>query len=286
MKETKDRIKGLGEVYTPRFIVEEMLDLNLELSYNINTTYLEPTCGNGNFLDEILRRKLSNCKDLEDIKTSFRNIYGADICPSNVEDTKQRLLLIVKEVFNDLTDDFIDELKDILLLNIIVQDSLKENLFENYKFDVIIGNPPYQEMDGGFGASAKPLYQKFILQAIDMNCRYISFIVPARFLTGGKGLDKFRKFILNYPHIKFIKDFKSSKEVFKNVDIAGGVIYFLIDKEFTGLTTFEEYYKGETLSIKERVLNEFDIFVRDNKGVDILKKILVNYELIDSELKG
>jgi len=276
MKETTERIKGLGEVYTPDFIVNEMLDLNKKESYEIKTTYFEPTCGNGNFLDAILKRKLSNCKDIEDLYIAITSIFGSDICEINVNDTIERLFLILSscsEKFNLSFDDLLF-FKDKLSKNIICQDTLKDNYFKNYEFDIIIGNPPYQMMDGGFGASAKPIYQNFILQAIEMNCRYISFIVPSRFLTGGKGLDKFRNFFLNYPHIKYIKDFKSSKEVFNNVDIAGGVLYFLIDKEYTGETLYEEFYKGETKSSRKRILNEFDVFIRDNKGIDILKKVL------------
>ena len=142
------------------------------------------------------------------------------------------------------------------------------------KFDVIIGNPPYQMNDGGSGTgiSAKPIYQYFVEQAEKLNPKYLTMIIPSRWFAGGKGLDGFREKMLNNNHITTLVDFPKSRDCFPGVDIAGGVCYFLWEREKTALCKIISRSNGKEF-VSERPLNEFDIFIRDNIGIEIIHKV-------------
>ena len=148
-----------------------------------------------------------------------------------------------------------------------------ERIFNNMQFDVIVGNPPYQLSDGGgTGSSAVPLYHKFVQQAKKLNPRYLSMIIPARWYSGGRGLDDFRSEMLDDKHIRVLCDYQDSRDCFPGVDVAGGVCYFLWDRDNKGQCRVKTIHGNEhETSIRD--LNEFDVFVRDNMSVDIIHKV-------------
>lgn len=150
------------------------------------------------------------------------------------------------------------------------------------KFDAIVGNPPYQEMDGGNNASAVPLYQLFMEQAILVEPHYISMIMPARWYSGGRGLDKFRSEMLNDERLCKMMDFSDSNDCFPGVDIAGGVCYFLWDKSAHGECKVISVHNGKQ-SISERKLNEYDTFIRFKEAISIIKKIQLRESKFYSE---
>lgn len=143
------------------------------------------------------------------------------------------------------------------------------------KFDVIIGNPPYQLSDGGGReSSATSLYHKFIIQAKRLSPRYLCMIVPARWYTGGKGLDDFRDEMLKDTRIRVIHDFQETNDCFPGVNIRGGVCYFLWDAQNHGLCKVVNHIKGEeSVMIRPLLEKDCSVFIRHNASVSILKKV-------------
>lgn len=146
------------------------------------------------------------------------------------------------------------------------------------KFDVIVGNPPYQLKDGGHGASAMPIYHKFVEQAKGLSPRYMAFIIPSRWFAGGKGLDNFRNTMLNDRRIKIIYDYPNASDCFPGVEIKGGVMYFIWDSSYSGDAEIHTISGDEELPVEKRALNEFDVFVRYNQAVPILEKVRERHE--------
>ena len=144
--------------------------------------------------------------------------------------------------------------------------------FNSMKFDVIIGNPPYQMEDGGNAASAIPIYNLFVQQAKKLKPRYLTMIIPARWYAGGRGLDQFREEMLRDNHILKIVDFCDSRDCFEGVNIAGGICYFLWDRDNTGVCEIHNIV-GNKSNKTIRSLSEFPVFVRSNEAIEIIRRI-------------
>ena len=160
-------------------------------------------------------------------------------------------------------------------------DDIKARLAELFgdpmQFDVIIGNPPYQMTGGAGGSSDSSIYHLFVEQAQNLDPRYLSMVVPSRWLAGGRGLDNFRASMLGDGHLRNLVDFPSSKETFPGVEIKGGICYFLWSKDYKGqcdVTVTRDH--ESTMSFRD--LGEFDVFVRDPQAVAILHKVLAKDE--------
>lgn len=143
----------------------------------------------------------------------------------------------------------------------------------NVKFDVIVGNPPYQLSDGGFGRSASPLYNEFVTQAKRLEPRYLMMVIPSRWFGGGKGLDEFRSEMLSDDRLRTIHDFEDASDVFPGVSVAGGVCYFLWDREYHGPCEMVNTQGGvRTSTIRE--LDEFSTFIRESRAIPIIRKLM------------
>jgi len=141
------------------------------------------------------------------------------------------------------------------------------------QFDVIIGNPPYQMKGGAGGTSASSIYQLFVEQAQRLEPRYLSMVIPSRWLAGGRGLDEFRSQMLNSGHLRSLTDFQDSGEAFPGVQIKGGILYFLWDASHKGMCNVTRIAGGVEYHQKRRSLGEFDVFVRDEHALGILRKV-------------
>ena len=142
------------------------------------------------------------------------------------------------------------------------------------QFDVIIGNPPYQLSDGGYGTSAAPIYQLFVEKALDLEPQYAVFVTPSRWMAGGKGLDKYRERMLSDKRLRSITDYPKLYEGFPGVKIRGGISYFLWDRDHLGPCDVETIWDGQpTGPVVARYLDAYDILVRRNEAVPILEKV-------------
>lgn len=153
----------------------------------------------------------------------------------------------------------------------------KQEGVKTMKFDAVVGNPPYQVMDGGNKASASPIYQFFVEQSKNLNPKYVSMVIPARWYSGGKGLDQFRADMLNDRRMAKLIDYTNSLDCFPNVDIAGGVCYFLWDSVHNGECNFKNISNG-TESAIDKYLNEFDTLIRYPIADKIIRKVLAKKE--------
>lgn len=142
---------------------------------------------------------------------------------------------------------------------------------KNMKINAIVGNPPYQIMDGGAGVSAKPVYNLFIEIAKQIAPNYISMIMPSRWFAGGKGLDSFRESMLSDKRISHIFDYVNAKDCFPTASIGGGVNYILWDVNYKGncsITTIQ----GTQRDMEQRPLDQFSVFIRYNSAIHIVHK--------------
>lgn len=143
---------------------------------------------------------------------------------------------------------------------------------KDVKINAIVGNPPYQVMDGGAGVSAKPVYNEFVNIARTLSPNYISMIMPAKWYTDGKGLETFRSEMLNDKRLFKLVDFTDSRDCFVNVDIAGGICYFLWNKHYSGLCKFVSNHQGQT-KVFDRNLAECENFIRHIEAISIIEKV-------------
>lgn len=156
----------------------------------------------------------------------------------------------------------------------------EEDIFD-MKFDVIIGNPPYQ-LEGKNENRDVPIYQHFVSRAIAMQPKFCIFIIPARWYVGGMGLGEFRAQMLGDKRIRTLVDYPNAAEVFPGVDIKGGVCYFLWDREYSGDCTVSNIVDDEQLLVSVRPLDEEDVFVRFNQALTILEKVRLRGEEVMS----
>jgi hypothetical protein len=304
------------EVFTSPKLVNELLDnLPQELFKDKETTFLDPVTKTGVFLREITKRLIKGLEEeipnIDDrinhiLKNqvfgiaiteltsilSRRSVYCSkiangkySICKNFETEEGNIIFSKIEHTWDDdgkceycranrSTYDRNDELET-YAYQFIHTENIKE-IFD-MKFDVIVGNPPYQMSTAGNDNSAQalPIYHLFVEQAIKLNPRYLSMIIPSRWFAGGWGLKKFRENMISDTHIKTLHDFPKASDCFPGVEIKGGVCYFLRDKSYDGKTEFTTHENNKITSIRSRFLQEPDceILIRYNDSIPILKKV-------------
>jgi Eco57I restriction-modification methylase len=136
-----------------------------------------------------------------------------------------------------------------------------------------VGNPPYQLGSDG-GTRDMPIYQHFVEQAKKLQPRYLTMVIPSRWMASGLGLGQFRQTMLGDRRIRTLVDYPAANEVFPGVDVKAGVCYFLWDEAHDGDCMVTTVRSGEVIGPISRKLGEYDVFVRDARAVSILHKVL------------
>ncbi len=155
-----------------------------------------------------------------------------------------------------------------------IKAQLEELFGGDMQFDVIIGNPPYQMTGGGGGTNDSSIYHLFVEKAKQLEPRYISMVIPSRWMAGGRGMDDFRKAMLGDRHLSSLVDYPNSAQVFPGVDLKSGVCYFLWDREHNGDCAVTLIRNQEVVGPTKRLLSEYDVFIRDERAARILQKVL------------
>ena len=151
-----------------------------------------------------------------------------------------------------------------------------EEIF-NMKFDVIVSNPPYQMGSDG-GTRDMPIYNKFVDQAKKLNPRFLSMIIPSRWMASGLGLSDFRRAMLADRRVRNLVDYPSASELFPGVEVKGGICYFLWDRDSEGDCAVTTVRGQDVVGPLDRNLGEFDVFVRDSHALRILRKVQHKHE--------
>lgn len=306
------------EVFTPPKLANEILDLlPKEIWKDKNVTFLDPVSKSGVFLREIAKRLIEGLRDeIPNLQKRIDHIYTKQIFGIGI--TEMTSLLSRRSVYCSKTANgkysianFDDKVGNIFFdytkhdwkngrclfcgasqLEYEREDDLESHAYQfihnnlpdkikNMKFDVIIGNPPYQMSDGGgTGSSAIPLYHKFVEQAKKLNPRYLTMIIPSRWFAGGKGLDNFRDTMLKDNCLREMHDFLDASECFSGVSIEGGVCYFLWKRDEKGLCMVHTHSSNGISSVTERPLLEegADVFIRYNEVISIIRKVIAKKE--------
>lgn len=303
VEDLQNGMSSIPEIVTPHKAVSAMCDMLPAEVWNDQTVFLDPACKGGEYLREIYDRLM----DLEIMQVKYpdafersnhildKQLYGIALSQTSLERTTKKLKGYNHNI--RVIPNYIRKLKGIELgskpdgTSKTIQDILNEEFNKDMQFDVVIGNPPYQELTGGGSSTevAMPLYNRFIERFLEINVHYISMIIPSRWMSGGKSvLDDMRRIIVKGKHLEKVFNYDVSTDMFKGVDIAGGVQYILLNTQ-----SVFQYTEFHNLKVSNGILNdnvanrkigeyiykdsrnkEQYMIVTDNKSASIVDKVM------------
>ena len=289
-----------NQIFTPKKVVQMMINQLDEhdpsLFTRTDTTFIDLYMKSGMYITEIVKKLFSNTRkhynsDDDCLKHILENqVYG--LAPTPILQGITQSYIFGFDAENNISrhhfmqHDIIPEAQEG-----IAKEKLQElfNLKKDMKFDAVVGNPPYQESDGGAQASAKPIYNYFVESAKDINTRMINLIMPTRWYAGGKGLDDFRKQMLNDKHIVEIHDFLNPNIIFPSTNIRGGVCFILWDNDYNNekdlvkVVTYGDSFSDRKELKRKLKLDGEDIFIRNIESLEIIKIIKSQKEFTSFE---
>ena len=265
-----------SEVVTPEIVTDKMINSLPVNTINKSTMLLDIASKQGEFVYAVYKKFG---------KEAASNFYSIPTSKIAYEFTRKVYSLLALDI--NLIEKNYTSYELIKKNKLIKDDTIKINN-KKMKFNVIVGNPPYQQSDGGAQASAKPIYQQFVGIAKQLNPNYISMIMPTRWYAGGKGLDDFREIMLNDIHISELHDFLRPEILFQNTNNRGGICFFLRDKAYDStkrLTKVFSYKDNLTPILHTRSLRtpNLDILIRHSIAVEMINKIKSHSEFISFE---
>lgn len=255
-----------SEIVTPEFVTDKIINGLPAKAIDKNTMLLDIASKQGEFVYAVYK------KFGKEVANKFYSIPTSKIAYEFTRKVYKLLELDVNRIEANYTSyDLISENK------FIEKETIKINN-KKMKFNVIVGNPPYQQSDGGAQASAKPIYNLFVDVAKQLSPSNIAMIMPTRWFAGGRGLNEFRDQMLNDTHISELHDFLKPELIFQNINLRGGICYFLWDKGYdnsTDLTKVFTYKDDLTPKMIERSLktDDSDILIRHSIGIEMINKI-------------
>jgi site-specific DNA-methyltransferase (adenine-specific) len=299
------------EVFTPPRLVNQMLDLlPKDVWTNPDLKWLDPGCKTGVFLREIAKRLMDQLgeaipdEDARRVHIYKNMLYGLPITELTSmlsrrsvyysKDADSERYAVVRMGSREGNIPLVPT-KHSFKAGSCIQCGAPESLergetrenyaypfihpeqlpkeFKDMKFDVIVGNPPYQMSGGGGGTNAASIYHLFVQAAIEMDPRYIVMITPSRWFAGGRGLGEYRAAMLADRRISTLVDYPNASDCFPGVDITGGVSYFLWDRSYQGDCSVSTVVGSSRTDPVLRRLDQDDIFIRQNEALPILEKV-------------
>jgi len=258
-----------SEIVTPEIVTDKMMNSLPVDAINETTLLLDIASKQGEFVYATYK------KFGKEVANNFYSIPTSKIAYEFTRKVYKLLELEIENIESNYTS------YDLIKENDLIEDETIKINNNDMKFNVIVGNPPYQESDGGAQASARPIYHHFVNIAKKLNPTHISMIMPTRWYAGGRGLNDFREQMLNDTGISELHDFLKPDLIFPNINLRGGICYLLWDnqhdnsKDLTNVYTYNEDL-NPTINLRNLKTKDSDILIRHNSAIEITEKVKLN----------